>query len=120
MIFEVALLLIAALCIGIIIGLISYHRGLAGTAKSCQPITLYGKKYYLLPSDDLSAELWAENDNMRHTLARLRETVGRNFDDDRLGQIAQVAANLDDDDVCDLAFTLIEARAIFQRADKVF
>jgi hypothetical protein len=103
-----------------VFGLVSYHRGLASTAKSNQPITLYGKKHYIIPADDLSAELWAENDSMRHTLEKLHETLHRNFDDDRLGHLAQVAAYMEDEDASDMAFTLIEARAIFVQYDKAF
>lgn len=117
MIWAVSLMSLLA---GIVLGVGMYHRGLAMTSDDKEPLSLYGKKYYLIPADDLSAELWAENDELRRTLAKVRETVTRNFDDDRLGQIAQVAASLEDEDVSDLAFSIIEVRMIFAQHDKVF
>lgn len=90
---------ILSLFAGLFIGSIAHINAMEAAATQCMPLLLNKKKHYLIPADDLSAELWSENDELRRTLAKVRETVTRNFDDNRLGQISQVAASLEDEDV---------------------
>lgn len=118
MIVTVTLLTMWSIIAGVAIGRTVSLGCIDGLAKSHAPLDVNGKKHYLIPFDDLSAELWVENEAMRKTLDMLRECVHRNVTDYQLA--VGTTAAMDEDVAADICFTLIEARAIFAHREKVF